>query len=346
MTPDPQISLGKYFRQCVGIDVSKQKFTACLGMLDISSDTGCFTQSVDFHNNKTGFNQLVRWSRREAQKGFDLPFLMEATGVYHEKLASHLNKIGCTVYVVVPNKARDFADYEGLKLKTDAVDARVLALLGCVNRHIKPWEPVKSIYAELRQMTRFRSHLNDLRTTIGNLMESISHSQAADKTIIREYGNLMKTIDKKMEKNERRIMEKISEDKELKAKFDNLCTIKGLGPITIACIIGETNGFNLITNRKQLASYAGLDIKTYQSGNLDCGHHITKRGNKYIRAALYFPAIVACRHNNQVKGQYERVCDKHPETKLVGITAAMRKLLLLTFTLWKSGEAYNPERMK
>ena len=109
MKPDSQMTLDRYFRQCVGIDVSKDKFTACLQMYDRASDVGCHTMSIDFDNTKSGFNQFVKWSRKEAVKGFPLTCLMEPTGVYYEPLAYHLHKIGQTVYVVLPNKARSFA---------------------------------------------------------------------------------------------------------------------------------------------------------------------------------------------------------------------------------------------
>ena len=36
MKPNSQMTLDKYFRQCVGIDISKDKFTACLYMYDIA----------------------------------------------------------------------------------------------------------------------------------------------------------------------------------------------------------------------------------------------------------------------------------------------------------------------
>lgn len=56
--PDSQITLGKYFHQCVGIDVSKVIFVACLEMYDIANDAGCNTFCNEFKNNKSGFNQL------------------------------------------------------------------------------------------------------------------------------------------------------------------------------------------------------------------------------------------------------------------------------------------------
>ena len=74
----------KHIRQCVGIDVSKDKFSACLYVYDILSDMGCYSKTVDFSNDKTGFNQLVKWSRKEALNGYQVSYLMEPTGVYYE----------------------------------------------------------------------------------------------------------------------------------------------------------------------------------------------------------------------------------------------------------------------
>ena len=164
MKSTSRMSTGEGFRQCVGIDISKEKFTACLYMYDRLSDEGCCTGSVEFANTRQGFNQMVKWSRKEALKGRALTYLMEPTGVYYEPLAYHLDKIGQTLYVVLPNKARKFCEAESIKTKTDAMDARCLALMGCASRKLRPWSPPKAIYRELRQLTRFRADLCKLRT--------------------------------------------------------------------------------------------------------------------------------------------------------------------------------------
>ena len=62
------MTLDKYFRQCVGIDISKDKFTACLYMYDMASDAGCCTESIDFPNSRTGFNQMVKAAAGDPQK--------------------------------------------------------------------------------------------------------------------------------------------------------------------------------------------------------------------------------------------------------------------------------------
>ncbi len=51
MKPDSQMTLDRYFRQCVGIDVSKDKFTACLQMYDRASDVGCHTTRLPQRRN-------------------------------------------------------------------------------------------------------------------------------------------------------------------------------------------------------------------------------------------------------------------------------------------------------
>ena len=107
--------------QCVGIDIAKGTFTACLCMYEFNQ--GCSTAPVVFNNDKTGFNQFVKWSRKEALKGYPLRYVMEPTGVYYEQLASHLNKLSLNVCVVLPNKAREFAKYEDILTKTDNMDA-------------------------------------------------------------------------------------------------------------------------------------------------------------------------------------------------------------------------------
>ncbi len=346
MKPDPLMSLDKYFRQCVGIDISKDKFTACLFMYDRGSDVGCCTESIDFPQSKTGFNQLVKWSRREAQKGFPMPFLMEPTSTYYEKLAYHLHKIGQTVYIVLPNKARKFCEYEGIKTKTDPMDARCLALMGCVSRKLRPWEPPKAIYHELRQLTRLRADLTKMQTQLLNHIESVDHMESVDKEVRKCYGKLLESVRKQLEKNEKDIEAKVAQDEELQERVKRIATAKGIRATTIVCVIAETEGFHLINNRKQLTSYAGLDVVAKQSGKDDPKHVISKKGNANIRAALYMPALSAARCNRQMKEAYRRICGKHPDAKMISVTAVMRRLLLLIYTLWKNGEEYDETRDK
>jgi transposase len=95
-------------KQAIGIDISKQTFTACLGSL--SQDEQIRLSPVKtFDNSKSGFNRLLRWAKSMVDPAAPLVFLMESTGVYYEKLAHHLHGIGKTVHVVLPNKSSHYA---------------------------------------------------------------------------------------------------------------------------------------------------------------------------------------------------------------------------------------------
>ena len=345
MTLDfPIESDGKWLSQCVGIDISKDKFTACICLYDMCSNKASYSKTVEFSNDRKGFNQFVKWSRKEAYRNCPLTYLMEPTGVYYEPLAYHLHKIGQTVFVVLPNKARDFCNYEGIKTKTDEMDARCLALLGCSNRKLQPWQPPSPIFRELRQMTRFMENIGKVRTELSNHLEALTNSENPEERVIKYYEKLIADIDKQLKDNEKNIIEKVRSDKELKEKVERICTIKGIGFFTIVAVIAETNGFALIRNRKQLASYAGLDVVARQSGKEDPKHVISKKGNSHIRRALYFPGIVAAQVNPQAREMYSRICSRNPKAKMIGIVASMRKLLLLVYTLWKNEEVYDPDR--
>lgn len=48
--------------------------------------------------------------------------------------------------------------------------------------------------------------------------------------------------------------------------------------------------------------------------------------------------MTATRFNAPLKEDYDRIITKHPDHKMIGMTAIQRKLLLLIYTLWKKDE--------
>jgi len=56
-------------------------------------------------------------------------------------------------------------------------------------------------------------------------------------------------------------------------------------------------------NKKQVASLAGLAPLTRQSGKWR-GRHFIGGGRKLLRDSLYMPALVAMRHNPDLKAKY------------------------------------------
>ena len=325
-------------KQCVGIDISKATFSACICRLNMKQDIH-FSESKNFENTKKGFNQLVRWVNKLTDKRTKTVYLMEATGVYYESLAYHLNKIKKTVHVVLPNKSKHYLSSLNIKTKTDAIDAKGLAQFG-VERKFTTWQPPRPIYKKLKEITRHRTGLQETKTMFLNRLSAIKSSEQADKFVEKSLESIVKKIVVQIKKCEEQMLSLIQSDSILNEKVDKVSSIKGVGALSATIIIAETSGFEHFHSIKQLISFAGLDVVERQSGSSVNGKtRISKKGNSHIRRGLYFPAILATRFNPKFTQIYARHL-QNGKKKMVALVAIQRRLLALMYTLWKKDEHF------
>jgi transposase len=95
---------------------------------------------------------------------------------------------------------------------------------------------------------------------------------------------------------------------------------------------------------RQWVFHAGLDPRPYQSGSSTLKPaRITKTGNRYLREALYFPALVASRYDLNVKAFYDRFIARGKKP-MQAIVAIMRKLLLAIWGMFRSNQPWNGEK--
>ncbi|HTF80319.1 MAG TPA: IS110 family transposase [Cytophagales bacterium] len=127
----------------------------------------------------------------------------------------------------------------------------------------------------------------------------------------------------------------------LKAKYQILQGVKGVGLMSFAVVVAETDGFALFTNSRQLTSHSGYDIVENQSGKRSGKTRIVKKGNTHIRGILNMPALNVVRHDPYFKSFYERVYS-NTQIKMKAYTAVQRKLLCLMYTLWNNNQPYDP----
>ncbi|MDF1574749.1 MAG: transposase [Bacteroidales bacterium] len=137
-------------KQSVGIDVSKESFTACV-CTHYKTGEERLSEVIEFKNLKSGFNQLITWSRKITVPSLEVTFVMEATGVYYENLAHHLYNLKQPVCVLLPNKVSHFAKSLNVKTKTDKVDARVIARMGA-ERKLSNWVPPHPLFKQLKDL--------------------------------------------------------------------------------------------------------------------------------------------------------------------------------------------------
>lgn len=119
-----------------------------------------------------------------------------------------------------------------------------------------------------------------------------------------------------------------------------LRSIRGIGEVTAAAILIECPEIGTL-GKKQAASLAGLAPMTRQSGTWK-GKAFIQGGRKYLRDALYMPALVASRFNPDMRDKYQAMIKAGKPPK-VAITAIMRKLIELANALIKADREWTPK---
>lgn len=326
--------------QNLGIDVSKDSLEVVFGQL-YEDRTWKVRGSRKFGNKAKDFGMLLEWVQQKQQPDLALDVTLEATGVYYEELAYYLHEQGCQVHVVLPNKAKSFAQSLNLKSKNDASDARMLAQMG-LERRLELWQPQSTQMRSLKQLSRERTSLLEERTALLNRQHALLHSYEPCAQSLQRLKERLELLQQQLKDLEAQLQQVLEADPILKQKIEQICILKGLGTATVLTIIAETNGFELFTSRAQLTSYAGYDVVQNASGSSQHGKtRISKKGNHHIRRALHFPAISVVKHDPCFKLFFERLMQR-TSYKMKAYVAVQRKLLLLIFTLFKKEQSYDP----
>lgn len=323
----------------LGIDISKSDIHACLSVIDLQQQVKV-KSSRKFANTQKGFKELQLWINKHRKEPLPFCVTMEATGVYFESCALFLFQQDYDVSVVLPNKAKQYLKAIGLKTKNDKIDAAGLARMGA-EQCLEKWQPLADFFFTLRSLTRHQQSLQELKTNIGNQLHADQHSIYGNKEVMKQLKKLVVTLEKQIAQTEQSIEKHLASDSNVMMKVKKIQTIKGVGMLTVATLLAETNGFELFKSISQVVSYAGYDVVENQSGKHNGKTRISKKGNSRIRRALNFPAFNVIRYNvGTFKPFFERILAKHNQ-KMKAYVAVQRKLLVLIYALWKKDEAFD-----
>jgi transposase len=330
-------------KHIIGIDVSKDTLDVQFASLSDTQEQ-LFSATAHIPNTLPGFRKLLRWSKRCLGASRTVPwFVMEATGVYHEHLAYFLSEHGCQVAVILPTKMKHYFKSLDTKSKTDRLDARGIAQFG-LERPLEAWRPPSSQMRALKALVREHTSVNEQATQIKNQLHAKHHSHQSLPQSIQRLRGQLKLLEQHMADIEREILEIIQADDDLHARINNIVTARGIGIMTAVRVVAETNGFALIRNSKQLSIYAGFDVVLKQSGLRSGRPAISRKGNKYLRQAVFMPALASIRFNPVLREFYHRLI-RSKANKMVAVVAVARKLLLLIYALWKTNVPFNPNHL-
>ena len=280
---------------------------------------------------------------------------IEATCNTHA-IAKLLEPRVARVVVSNPQKTRAIAE---AKVKTDKVDAEVLAQLLAADYLPAVWLCDEETHALRRQVAR-RAHIVRQRTRLKNQVQSILHRNLVPRCPAADlFGRKGRAwlSEQELPADERRAVEALLRqldfhgeelrliDAELgrvglsSDEVKRLMTIPGVDATVALAIVAAVGDFHRFCSPQKLVSYLGLNPRVRQSGNQPASHgRITKQGRAHARGMLVEAAWVAAKTPGPLRAFFERV--RARRGMQIAVVATARKLAVLCWHLAVKGEDY------
>jgi len=285
----------------VGIDVGKAN-------LDMAVDG--MPAVARFANSRSGIAKLVK--RLQAIGASRI--VVEATGGYEEPLLEACCDAGLWVARVNPRQARDFARATGELAKTDAIDARLLALMARLFAdRLRPYATAQPWQRELRGWLRRRGQ-------VVVVLQAQKQQAAMASTAVRALtARTVAALARELAAIDRAVQALIKQH-----ATPALRSSKGLGPVFQATMLALLPELGQLS-RREIAKLVGVAPMNRDSGQGQ-GKRRIRGGRAPVRVALYMATLSAVRWDPVMKSHYQQLRARGKVGK-VALVASMRKLL-------------------
>jgi len=312
----------------VGIDVSKLTF-------DASWEVEGKPIHKCFDYTEAGMDCLLELLPKEAH------VVMEATGVYHSRLALKCYEAGLSTSVVNPVVIKRFGQMLFKRVKSDKADAQLIRQYAQAHEP-NLWAPSSEAINGLKQALSWIDDLVIEKTMVTNREEAIRHNATPSDFVLREIKDFRKYLKARTKKSESHLRAMVK--KHFPELYDCLRTIPSVGEKTTIEMIVVTEGFTKFKSDKALAAYVGVSPTTYSSGTSVHGRGgISRASRGRTRQCLYLCSWTARRVNPACAAMYERMKKAGKPPKVIGVALA-HKLLRQIFAVGMSGQNYRAER--
>lgn len=292
---------------CLGIDVSKHALEWSLG------------SDGKIHHTRNEPRPIAHLVRRLMEVGPDR-IVVESTGGYERALVAKLAEAGLPVVVVNPRRVRSFGEGMGFLAKTDAIDARLLALFGEKAR--PPLRPI------LQGTDRLLADLvARRRQLVSMIVAEKSRRDTASRTVRRTIDPVLRTLSKLVRDLERQIDAALQQDAERAELLELLQTVPGVGPGVARTLLIDLPELGHL-GRREVASLVGLAPFAKDSGAVR-GYRRIRGGRAPVRTSLYLAAMSASRFNPVLRELYERLRQAGKPPKLAFVAVARKLLTIL-----------------
>ena len=316
-----------------GIDVSRQSLTVAWEGLDGD------VVVKEFDNDASGRRALCGVL---VVKKRPFRITVEATSTYMLDLLMELHEAGAMVMLVNPFQARKFGQANQRRSKTDGIDAKLLLEFARRMPWVA-WTPPSTELRELRAIARRIHQVVVTRTAEQNRRHACRATKTTPTAVLADIDEFIASCERREKALLTEAITIIKRAPALAEARRIITSMPGVADRTAVAILGELLMLPTDMTAKQVVAHAGLDPRLNQSGTHNGRAHISRVGNRQIRAALYMPAVTACNCDPTSKAFKERLVANGKASKVAHV-AIMRKMLSTMWVMLQRKSMFNPEQ--
>ena len=317
----------------IGIDVSKNTLDVHLYYMN---------RHRLFKNNADGRQLLIDWVIETTNlNSAELRFCLEHTGIYSQPLCELLEEMNMTYYLI---SGLELKRSMGVKRgKNDKVDAQRIAQYAFLRRDdLIPYKMPEQTVIKLKKLLGQRSKIVRQRAGYkASIKEEKQMYPSTEKSIIIESSQtIIDFLTLQIKLIEKEMIYLIKSNQEILKTYDNIQTIKGVGPILGATMIAHTNNFKSFQTWRKFACYAGIAPFEHSSGTSYRGKtRISILGNRELKTILSSAAATAILHDSQLKIYYNKRL-KEGKNKMSTLNIIRNKIVSRIFAVAKRQTPY------
>lgn len=323
----------------IGIDVSKA--TLDITLLQGSETKKYFQIENTERHIRLFVNKLVQHEKVQLKESV---FCLEHTGIYNAHLLKVMEEKQLQVCVESATHIKQSGGL--LRGKSDKVDSYRIALYAFKNKEfLKLWQPERSVIKDLRKLCTVRERLLNARKQLKTaLREDVKFSS---KRAVAQISGCCKhtlaALERDIKTTDQAIKELIEADPRLKELFGYIESVPGVGRVTAAEMVINTNEFKRIPTPRKYACYAGVAPFEHRSGTSVRGKTRTsKKANLKAKSLLHMSALVAARFCSELRGYYERKVAEG-KNKMNVLNAVKNKIIHRIYACVTQQRTYNPD---
>jgi transposase len=312
----------------LGIDVSKSWFD--LSLLAVVNHQKHPMITERFDNNQAGIKKMSQWLTKQHVSLDDNTLLViENTGIYHRLIWEFCSTHGLPIHI--GNGAHIKWSFGIARGKNDIIDSR--RLCNYAHKHadeLKATPALNPVFIKLKDLMTSRSRLVAQLSSIRSHLKELklSNNKDTQKLIEQAHKPVLEGLKRSIVLIEKQIRSIIDEDDKIKANYNLLITVPGIGHLTAVYILCCTNNFVDKITGKQLACYAGVVPFQDTSGSSIKGRNkVHKMANKELKKMLHLCALSAVKYYPEFKQYYERKKEEGKHTMSV-LNAVKNKIVL------------------